>query len=152
MRLNTFGIVLTFGTTSVKLILSTRSVTNVYGNGVAGSKFGISMCWCTTQTANKSMSSISRPSRTLPKNVTYLSCSSKSFANGITADVKESCIDLGGNSLLDFGSNCSKCSRLCFNTEYLFGMPSFFVIFTLTADKQTQYLFRLIHCWDNRKN
>lgn len=106
----------TFGMMSVKLILSTRSVTKVYGSGIDASKFGMFMCWCTTQTANRSISSIKRPKRTLPKNVTYLSCNLLSVDSGITADVNEFCIDLGGNSLIDLGSYCSKCSRLCFKT------------------------------------
>lgn len=44
--------------------------------------------------ANKSMSSIKRPNRTWPKNVTYLSWSALSELNGIIAEVKESCMDL----------------------------------------------------------
>lgn len=40
----------TFGIKSVNEILSTRIVTNVYGNGTFGSSFGILTCWCMTQT------------------------------------------------------------------------------------------------------
>lgn len=39
-----------FGVKSVKLMRSTRAVTNVYGSGMLGSKFGIFTCWCSTHT------------------------------------------------------------------------------------------------------
>lgn len=142
----------TFGIISVKLILSTRSVTNVYGNGIDGSKFGIRMCWCTTHTANISISSINRPNRTLPKNVTYLSCILTSVDNGISADVKESCIDLGGKSLIDFGSYCSKCSRLCFNTEYVVWMPSLLTIVRLTVLNEKTLQWKLNSTWKIESN
>lgn len=51
-------------------------------------------CLSVSIPANISMSSINRPSRTVPKNVTYLSCMDLSVLNGIIADVKLSCIDL----------------------------------------------------------
>lgn len=40
----------TLAAESVNEISSTRIVTNVYGNGMSGSKFGILTCWCITHT------------------------------------------------------------------------------------------------------
>lgn len=138
----------TFGLLSVKLILSTKTVTKLNGNGVDGSKFGIFTCCCMTHTAKWSISSISRPRRTLPKNVTYLSCNAASLDNGMMADVNESAIDLTGNSANDFGSNFNKYSRLCCSTEYFGWIPNNRWLSVLTANYQI-VISNISNWWNN---
>lgn len=113
-------VISTFGTVLVKLIQSTSNVTNVNGSGNVGDSDGILTCWWTTHTANRSMSSIRRPRRTLPKKVTYLSRIASSLLNGINAEVNESCIVRGGKSSKLFGSCLSRYSRLLGNTDQSF--------------------------------
>lgn len=122
----------TFGTISVKSIWSTSNVTNVYGSGTDGSKFGSCTCWWRTHTANISMSSINRPKRTLPRNVTYLSRMERSVLSGIMAEVNESCIERCGNSSTDFGWYWVKYSRLFGSTDQCSWSPSFFDISAFT--------------------